>query len=391
MTRTTVPSSTEPHLAIVGGGLSGLLTAWRALDVNPDLRVTVYEARDEVAGDHTWSFNDSDVPEGLRDWIAPFVRHSWPRYDVRFPRRERTLEIGYRSGDSDSLRAAIAPLRDSGRLTVLTGHAADPSDIEADAVVDARGFEPREDTHLGYQKFVGHTIRTKRPHGLDHPVIMDATVEQVDGYRFVYLLPFSDTELLVEDTYFSDSPHLSENEVGDRIADYISRKGWGDHSIIRREKGVLPMTTATTRDDDTAEIGLRGGFVVSATGFTFPHAVEAAECIAQAIKRGGIGSVPAAIAALRRKHIRRERYPRLLNRMFFSAAEPHRRYIILQRFYGLREGLIRRFYGNRLNLADKARILTGKPPVPVTKALYNLSEKSFIRRATRTAPSKDSP
>ena len=71
---------------------------------------------------------------------------------------------------------------------------------------------------------------------------------------------------------------------------------------------------------------------------------------------------------------------RLLNRMLFRAAEPEKRYQVLERFYGLNEGLVERFYRNRLTKKDKLRILIGKPPVPVTKALYNLSEKAFIKR-----------
>ena len=66
--------------------------------------------------------------------------------------------------------------------------------------------------------------------------------------------------------------------------------------------------------------------------------------------------------------------------MLFRAAKPKERYKVLERFYGLSESLIERFYAGTLNTSDKRRILMGKPPVPVTKALYNLSEKAFIKR-----------
>ena len=385
MTRIIGPNLTE--LAIVGGGLSGLLTAWRALDLNPDIHVTVYEAKPDIGGDHTWSYNDSDVPPDMRNWFAPFARHSWDRYDVKFPRRERTLDIGYRTGDSATLLAAIQPLRDAGRLTVRTGQAVEPSEVVADAVLDARGWQPRDDEWMGYQKFVGHHIRTRAPHGVAHPVIMDATVEQVDGYRFMYLLPYTDTELLVEDTYFSDGPQLSDNEVGARIADYVAEHGWSEHTVVRTERGILPMLTATTRDEASATIGLRGGFAVAATGFTVPHALEVADLVATTIRESGVQAVASAVADLRRKHTRRERYARLLNRMFFGAASPEKRYVILQRFYGLREGLVRRFYRNALTPLDKFRILVGKPPVPVTKALYNFREKAFIERQRKRTES----
>ena len=83
---------------------------------------------------------------------------------------------------------------------------------------------------------------------------------------------------------------------------------------------------------------------------------------------------------MQNSHWEHERYFRLLNRMLFRAAKPEERYKVLERFYGLSEPLIKRFYAGALTKSDRRRILIGKPPVPVTKALYNLSEKAFIKR-----------
>ena len=85
-------------------------------------------------------------------------------------------------------------------------------------------------------------------------------------------------------------------------------------------------------------------------------------------------------AKLAQRHKRRESFLRLLNRMLFRAAKPEGRYKVLQRFYGLPQGLIERFYAGTLTKTDKLRILIGKPPVPIFKALYNFSEKAFIKR-----------
>ncbi|MEL6687221.1 MAG: lycopene beta-cyclase CrtY, partial [Pseudomonadota bacterium] len=319
-----------------------------------------------------------DIPPHLQDWFAPFVAYRWSDYEVKFPERHRQLNIEYCTGNSETLRACVQPYIDNGRLRVHLNLAA-PDDLVLPHL-DATGYSPRNDEFPGWQKFVGHVIRTEAPHGVSRPLIMDATVEQIDGYRFLYLLPFSDHELLVEDTYFSDTPDLSENEIGSRLESYIQDKGWGAYRTVRREKGVLPMMMATDRHDRSAKIGLGGGFAVAATGFTVPHAVEVADVIAQAIKTDGAEAAPGAVAKFRRYHLRRERYARLLNRMFFWAATPEKRFIVLQRFYGLNEGLIRRFYRNDLTWRDKLRILIGKPPVPVLKALANFSERQFIRR-----------
>jgi lycopene beta-cyclase len=72
----------------------------------------------------------------------------------------------------------------------------------------------------------------------------------------------------------------------------------------------------------------------------------------------------------------RERgFYRLLNKMLFRAAEPHQRYRVLEHFYRLDPKLISRFYAGRSGAWDKLRILSGKPPVPVARALQALREQ----------------
>ena len=396
-------------MIIVGAGLSGLLTAWRCLDVNPDLMVMVIEASDKIAGDHTWSFNLTDVDESLHDWIKPFIAYQWDSYDVKLPKRERTLDITYCTGNSETLRACVQPHIESGRLDVKLNTRV--IDLQADHVIlaneqklstkcvlDARGFEPNENVFLGYQKFVGRTIRTKEPHGLKRPIIMDATVEQLGGYRFVYCLPFTQHEVLVEDTYYTDGAELSENEVTARIDDYINAKGWGEHELVRQEKGVLPITLAVEKRSiflpstvmSTPQIGIRGGLYNAVTGYSFPEALEFADHFSIELHNrfNEHKYFPAFINGYREGHWIRERFLRLLNRMLFRAAKPEERYTVLQRFYGLNQGLIERFYAGKLKWYDKARILIGKPPVPVSKALYNFSEKAFITRERAKRDSK---
>jgi lycopene beta-cyclase len=71
-------------------------------------------------------------------------------------------------------------------------------------------------------------------------------------------------------------------------------------------------------------------------------------------------------------------YYRLLNRMLFRAAEPGQRYRVLERFYRLPQPLIERFYAGRASLTDKLRILAGKPPVPIRRALACISERALL-------------
>ena len=119
------------------------------------------------------------------------------------------------------------------------------------------------------------------------------------------------------------------------------------------------------------------------TGYSLPEAVKSANLIAGLIKEAGADfhkAVDDEMFEHERDQYDEENFMRLLNRMLFRAAKPDARYKVLQRFYGLNEGLIARFYRNRLTKGDKIRILAGKPPVPMTKALFNFSEKAFIKR-----------
>ncbi len=409
--------SNHADMIIVGAGLSGLLTAWRCLDVNSEIRITMIDAADKIGGDHTWSFNLSDVAPELRDWIAPFIAYQWPRYDVKFPNRKRTLDIPYCTGNSDTLRSCVQPHIYSGRLKLrLNSPAAELAannvtlengeTLKAACVLDARGFEPNENVFLGYQKFVGHVIKTPAPHGLENPIIMDATVEQLGGYRFVYCLPYSETEMLVEDTYYTDGAELRSQEVDARIKDYIrDNLELKEYNIIRREKGVLPITLAVDGDaryvpqqariNQPIKLGIRGGYYHAVTGYSFPEAMKSANLIAVAIQRGLKNGEAGFYTALddemckhERGHYSDETFLRLLNRMLFRAAKPDARFKVLQRFYGLNSGLIARFYAGQLTWRDKLRILAGKPPVPVTKALFNFSEKAFINRERARRESK---
>ena len=92
---------------------------------------------------------------------------------------------------------------------------------------------------LAWQKFVGVEMAVPG-HGLKAPIIMDATVEQVGGYRFVYSLPFSSDRLMVEDTYYTNGAQLDEAALAKRIADYASSQGWSG-TAGRQEVGILPI------------------------------------------------------------------------------------------------------------------------------------------------------
>ena len=373
-------------LILAGGGLASSLIAWRLKLRRPALSVAVVEREPRLGGEHTWSFFDSDLTPEQRSWIAPAVVRRWPGYDVAFPQRRRTLNTAYNSVSSERLHAAVAPMLGERLLTgeiVEVGptsvRLADGRALAAGGVIDARGPGPTPHLQLGWQKFVGMEVRTAEPHGLERPVVMDATVDQLDGYRFVYLLPFSADRLLIEDTYYSDGPALDAAALEGRIEAYAAARGWRIAETVRRETGVLPIALAGDIEafwdegPPVARAGLKAALFHPTTGYSLPDAVATAWEIAELPDLSGA----ALHAFTRRRSVetwKRRGFFRLIDRMLFRACAPDRRWTVLQRFYGLPEPLIRRFYAARMTAGDKLRVLAGRPPVPLGAALRQVRE-----------------
>ena len=373
-------------LILAGGGLHNGLIALRLAQVRPDLRVAVVEAGDSIGGNHTWSSFATDITPAQAAWTAPLFEHRWDHYSVRFPTHVRRLAAGYGSATSARLDAAVrAALPPAHLLTATPIVALDATSVTladqrvltAGAVIDGRGQGPTTALDLRWQKFLGVEVELAEPHGLNGPVIMDATVPQHDGYRFVYTLPFGPTRLLIEDTYFSDGADLSPDLLRGHIADYAAAQGWMIVATLREEQGILPLALGGDIDafwDEAASVprvGLRAGLFNPITGYSFPDAVRTADLVA---------SLPAFDAATVYKALRadstaawkaRSLY-RMLNRMLFLAAHDEERRHIMQRFYRLNDALVSRFYAARSTLADWARILTGKPPIPIARAVRTL-------------------
>jgi lycopene beta-cyclase len=80
------------------------------------------------------------------------------------------------------------------------------------------------------------------------------------------------------------------------------------------------------------------------------------------------------IEACSKRLWRDRQFYRMLNRFLFLAARPEKRFLIMQRFYSLRQPLIERFYRAGSTNADKARILIGRPPVSIFRVLANIGE-----------------
>lgn len=390
------PKALRADVVLVGGGLANGLIALRLRALRPELKVVILEAGPTLGGRHTWSHFATDVSESVEAWLAPLVAHGWDGYEVRFPGHRRSLTTPYLAITSDRFHTVVSAAMghdcwtgaDVGAVTGDKVALADGRVITAACVIDGRGPAPSPALVLGWQKFVGLEVELTAPHGLTRPIVMDATVDQLDGYRFLYSLPLSPTRLLIEDTRYSDGEALDRAALRADIAAYAAGQGWTIASEVREEIGVLPIALAGDIDAhwraaDTARVGLRAALFNPVTGYSLPDAARLADEIA-ALPVLTTAAARACVEARSKQRWRERSYYRLLNRMLFRAARPDQRFRVLERFYRLPQPLVERFYAGRITLADKARILIGKPPVPVSAALAVLSEQSVFPGGVQT-------
>ena len=124
------------------------------------------------------------------------------------------------------------------------------------------------------QHFVGWFIKTEKPiFNPEQATFMDFSVAQKGNTRFMYVLPTSETEALLEYTLFSKDL-LSKEEYETEIENYIQKLGIQNYKIVEKEYGNIPMTCYPFWKHNTQNvinIGTAGGWTKASTGFTFKN------------------------------------------------------------------------------------------------------------------------
>ena len=298
------------ELLIVGAGCAGLSLASRLAERAVPGRVRLVDPRTEFGRDRTWCFFDM-VPHRFSDAIT----RRWTRWAVRHDGRECVRSapgVDYvhldaarfyalareRIGDSALLLGTrVESLVQEGDRVVVT---TDRGPLSAARVYDARPprFDapaPRGQLRL-LQHFRGAHVRTPAPvFDPETVTLMDFDVPQEHGISFMYVLPFSPTEALVEATWFSESVH-DAHIYGETLARWRrERLGLASWEVIHEERGVLPMSTerfASPRGARVQRIGLGGGAAKPSTGYAFLAIQRQTEVLAAAIARGRFDAPP---------------------------------------------------------------------------------------------------
>jgi lycopene beta-cyclase len=127
------------------------------------------------------------------------------------------------------------------------------------------------------QHFIGWFIKSKEfVFDENAATFMDFSVNQKGNTRFMYVLPTSKNEALIEYTLFSKDL-LSKKEYEDEIELYIKKLGITEYEIVEKEQGNIPMTSYPfwkQNSKNIINIGSAGGWTKASTGFTFKNVIK---------------------------------------------------------------------------------------------------------------------
>ncbi|MBT33719.1 MAG: lycopene cyclase [Thalassobius sp.] len=295
--------STEENKAdiiISGAGAAGLLLAFQIAQ-EPKLsnkKVFLIDKTKRYGNDHTWCFWSKEQ--------TPFddiLANSWEELEFLSNSLQQTFKLNpykYKMLKSASfyqfiwqkldshpniqfIETEINELVEVGEQVELKTTA---GSFYGNLVFDSRFSQDwikqiTSKSNLQLQHFLGYTIKTDIDSFDPETIRMfDFRIPQAGEVRFVYVLPLSKTEALVEFTVFSGKL-LSDKTYKEILENYISDYlQIADYKILEEETGVIPMTDYVFERKNgkrIINIGTRGGLCKPSTGYAFNRMMEDAK------------------------------------------------------------------------------------------------------------------
>ncbi len=369
-------------LIIAGGGMSGLSLAWYLADGGYKGQVLVVDSAFAPVNDKTWCFW-TDKPPPFREIIyrtwnkayfsalemdAFLYLDNYSYHSIRSSDfKEYVLSELKKHKNFEFLEEDILDMTSHKKKTILLTKKSDS--YIADYIFQSV-FKP-ERTAPKYpliQHFLGFDIQA------EHPVFDPATFTVMDfdnefepGVAFMYVLPFSHHEALLEFTVFSETP-LPKEDYEDKIIDYMLNEFGLHHSeyyVKRTEYGEIPMQDMEykpTYGSNIINLGTVGGLTKPSTGYTFLKTQEYTRELASALIAGQPPVLPP-------KSKFRYRYYDLLLLHILSNSTEDSLCVFRDLFRKNPTDAIFRFLSEESNFMQDLKIMSSVPYTPFFKAI----------------------
>jgi lycopene beta-cyclase len=293
---------------IAGSGCAGLSLLYRMLKDSQlsQKQILVIDKAVKNKNDRTWCFWEKG--NGLFEHI---VTHQWKTLEFLsddFQRKYDMPEYRYKMIQGiDFYTYVLDFAQEFENVTFVSETILNINSVDAAAEVTTETatytaeyvfnstnlFYPKMDTDNSLlQHFEGWVIKTKTP-VFDKNVgrLMDFRLSQEHGATFMYVLPTSETEALVEYTLFSEKV-LDKQDYKEALKAYIkSYLKVEDYEIKHTEFGIIPMSLAkfsrnVPNEKHIINLGTAGGFTKASSGYTFQFVQKHTENVIDLLKKG---------------------------------------------------------------------------------------------------------
>ncbi|WP_420155043.1 lycopene cyclase family protein [Siphonobacter sp.] len=226
------------------------------------------------------------------------------------------------------------------------------------------------------QHFKGWVVRTEKPvFDPETPIMMDFRIEQKNECRFVYVMPFSATEALVEFTLFTPAL-LTPNEYDEALRAYLKDFfSLETYEITEEETGIIPMSDEPMPEQPSPHvirIGTAGGYTRASTGYTFTRTQKRLQALVRQLEKN-FSQSPVTNRPISAQY---RFYDQVLLNVFlknrYSAAA-----VFTDLFRKNPAPLIFRFLDEETSLREDLGVLYSVPVIPFTMAAFDVFKRNI--------------
>lgn len=262
---------------------------------------------------------------------------------------------------------------EGGKAFCRTGAATFSADFVFNSIISEKPVLRKTDHYL-LQHFKGWIVKTTTPvFNAAEATLMDFRTSQEYGTAFVYVMPFSSQEALVEYTLFTEKL-LDDGAYAAGLQRYMDQHYAGtSFEVVEEEFGIIPMTNHlfNRKNGNILHIGTAGGRTKGSTGYTFNFIQQDTERITSSLM------AHAHPFAHLSDPFRFRWYDSVLLHILSKGILPGHR-IFTNLFSNNRVDQILKFLDNATSVKEELRILLSLPQIPFMMA--GLKEGFYFMR-----------
>ena len=372
------------NFIFAGAGLSSLMTVYEMIQSGLFLqqKILLIDANSKITNDKTWSFwekesGDFDAILAKKYETANFKSSRYSRkldlqpYIYKTVRAvdfyKKMFELINQQPNIDFLEAKISNYSESEKGIVIETNLGNfQGEKLFNSLYNPNLVASQTKFPLVQQHFIGWFIKSKESvFTPETATFMDFSIPQKDTTRFMYVLPTSENEALLEYTLFSPTLlNKEEYEIG--IKDYIKNLGISEYEIVEKEHGNIPMTCYPFWKHNTQNIlniGSAGGWTKASTGYTFKNTTKKSKEVVRFLQTHSDF----------RKFHRKDKfwfYDLLLIDILFHKNEIGSS-IFSSMFKKAKASLIFRFLDEETSLGQDLKVIWQCPKMPFLNALFS--------------------